>query len=593
MWQTKASGPLDQLEAGESDERRGRRTQGVGQLAGLALLRVGQNALFSSARRYGVMKMSDVASAMATNLDFAQIHTWLGDVDETFDTTLSLPYIGPVDVSATVKVKTKGIRGSLTASKTLFGQTLLGKATLSTTGGVDELRLSATADLSLDAVGITICPYCPSFNGTLSLVYYGGQRPQLTMDVHIENFMGLTFNGFAEFDFISMYDLLTGIPMLPKMNSFRLVATLDYTFCLQIRDAVLGILPEKFRAHVPLDWFRLTDLDIQYNGGALVYYNLKFIVAGEERQLQFPLLRFVGGAFGVTAAADFALLIVQLGLPLLQQMAPFEVRVNVPETLSQDFCTPPSPCWCGPNLYCPDRRRLEEGSEASDEAVHPALFEGDEAGLREYLKRSASGYRRYAPSPDNRSLYLEASLPKGYRYPPITASGVKRYRPLNASLRVELDEHGRQLRHNRFCFLPTAELNGCCGDQLCIQRRLKVTGYMEFRMTKETMDIKAWAQAKFDTPGFGLRSIDKTFTKVLSLNLANARTLCDLFPDEEFKELDMGDLGGGFLEVKVESSIWSKFVTVLKVAMSIVKEVNLKDLIPCERLTLDLQGPVV
>jgi len=328
--------------------------------------------------------------------------------------------------------------------------------------------------------------------------------------------------------------------------------------------------------------FSVNSIKIKYTGGAFVNWEIGLVLNDNPKTLKFRLPRFP------TTLADFFVLIGQLGVEVLQALAPLDATRTLPGRNSDSICAPAMPCHCAPvAIKCPDgqnwrdRRQMLQLSELAASSSHhrrrlstnasftPGSGWDDSSNVTRTIKLGRSSHPFTPVQPADKLIYA--------RPPSFIA--------LNAS-NITLDTSSpimgpvlRKLNTARNCRLRDASLDvqGCCDRRICAYAPLQINGSMRLQVTKEMASIKMEAKISLTAPGNGLPTIDKSLRGRVQVNYGAAGNLCDLVPG--LKDFVVGSIGGG----ETQMCFGSKCLTI---TFPEVKGISLISLLPCDSLPL-------
>jgi len=514
-----------------------------------------------------------LVAAMRERLSFDYILGKIGDIDKSFDFSISTPlFDGGLAVSARAQIsQAEGIRLSFSASFDMMGISLSGTGMVATDGWMATADIQGTGTLAVPG-----CNSCPSLTGSVQLQKLDGQAATLGMSIAYE-FFGISCSGDVTFK----PSIPIGGGLGVTIASFRLEGVLDTTFTDGIKNSLIQGIAKTTSTENPfvkvLDTafglFEVTSILMFRTGGPFVTYEIGLTINDEPKTLKFKLIRMP------TNIADFFGLIGQLGVELLSSLAPLDKTIETPNREGSQICAPPMPCMCGPELYCGGRRArerrqlaAEEGgtnTEANVNAHHADEEDDDDDDELEDFKQMLLDQPYTAPQPHEEISY-EAI--EGLNRTLATTPFENQFfgHPNEAAMRRELG----------FCrpWKLRLRLNGCCGTQrFCINSRLKLSGSLRLKITSDTAYLYVTARMLLQGPGGGLSSIDKSITGMLKVDYGSATSLCDLVPG--LKDTVIGSIGGGDTEI-------CAFGKCLTINLPSTNGIRLYNLLPCNLLSI-------
>ena len=135
---------------------------------------------------------------------------------------------------------------------------------------------------------------------------------------------------------------------------------------------------------------RVNELRMEYSGGAFVNYDMELTLNDKLRSLRFRLPRLP------TTRADFFVLIAQLGVEILQSLAPLDATLSLPTAESAPICSPTLPCNCDCQLGC-SRRRLHTNASAINASAANEGANGTVVGSGNQGTQLGAAYRPVSP----------------------------------------------------------------------------------------------------------------------------------------------------------------------------------------------------
>lgn len=517
---------------------------------------------------------ADMVRSMKEKLSFSYMLERIGDVDESFDYSATVPLIDAgVACRARVVVSAAGISVTMAASFDFMGVAMAGSGTLSTSGGIEECDISGTGTITVGE-----CDACPALSGSVRLLKAAGGTATLT-------------NSMA-FSFLNV-DLTGSVTFTPRATvaAFDFEGTLDASFTYGIKMSLIEAISRSTDADnlfvrmldQAFGLFSVNSIKIKYTGGAFVNWEIGLVLNDNPKTLKFRLPRFP------TTLPDFFVLIGQLGVEVLQSLAPLDATRTLPGRASDSICAPAMPCHCAPiEIQCPDgqkwrdRRQMFQLSELAASGGHHRRLSTNATFT------PGSGWDDSSNSNGTRTMALGRS---SHPFTPVQPGDELIYaRPpsfiaLNAS-NITLDTSSpimgavlRKLSTERNCRLLEASLvaQGCCDRRLCAYAPLRINASMRLQVTEEMASVEMEAKITLTAPGNGLRSIDKSLRGRVQVDYGSASNLCDLVPG--LKDFVVGSMGGGSSQICMGQKC-------LTINFPEVKGISLISLLPCSSLPL-------
>ena len=123
----------------------------------------------------------------------------------------------------------------------------------------------------------------------------------------------------------------------------------------------------------------VTSLGLRYDGNLNdMYYRIGFMLNGAPKTLEF-----VDRDSGVLVTVmDLLSIVGKLGKEVLTALAPLDLTLDMPAVEADQICTPPFPCTCEADIYCPLRRhrraRRALGANVSMAGKSSVMEDGDQ-----------------------------------------------------------------------------------------------------------------------------------------------------------------------------------------------------------------------
>jgi len=491
---------------------------------------------------------ADFALIIQNRLSFSAILEKIGPINKTIDYSVNTPVLdGGFACRATVLINpTLGVRVSMAVAIDFLGISIAGSGTLTSRGGIEEMLVMGVGSISVPA-----CDACPELSGTVRFEKLPSDPlPTLYQQLSF-SFLDMQVSGSAKF---RADRTVESFAFDGSVNTFELYL-LKEKIITGIADTTSA---DNLFVRILDAAFILTaaSVKVSYTGGAFVDYEISLQLGDRETMLRFRLVRLP------TSLLDLFSLIGQLGVELLQAVAPMDYTLTVGEISSDPICAGFLPCLCGPRLQCvQDRRRSL--SSAVRNVTEASL--GDTSGRVHVdsrlswpvLPTVATSWPLAKESP-TRSATRNTSTPGK----PTRANGSRDRR------RLLFCGWGKSLR---------LQFTQCCGDKLCANSPVRVQTNFRLQVTTLVATVTASARLILLGPGQGLKTFDETLSTTLSVGYGSATSLCDLVPG--LRSFNVGSMPGGSVQLCALGYC-------ININLPQWNGIALHQVLPCDRLRL-------